>query len=66
MKPGDKIIVLPSAALTDMKLDALAGLTATIVEVNGTFDRIRGCWVVLPSEYLGEREWYITYNSIGI
>ncbi len=66
MKPGDKIMILPSQSLIDLRLEALAGLTATIVKVNGSFDHIKGGWVALPREYLGEREWYIPYNSIGI
>lgn len=66
MKPGDKILILPSQPLIDLRLEALAGLSATIVEVNGTFDHIKGCWVTLPVAYLGEREWYIPYYSIGI
>lgn len=66
MKPGDKIIILPSQSLIALRLDALIGQTATIVEVNGSFDHIKGCWVALPGKYLGEREWYIPYNSIGI
>lgn len=66
MKSGDKILILPSQSLIDLRLEALAGLSATIVEVNGTFDHIKGCWVTLPVTYLGEREWYIPYNSIGI
>lgn len=66
MKQGDRIIVLPSIALSKLRLEELIGLTATISEVNGTFDNIKGCWVALPREYLGEKEWYIPYNSIGI
>lgn len=66
MKPGDKIIILPSCALTEMRLEALVGLIATIVEVNEISGGVKGCWVELPGKYLGEREWYIPYNSIGI
>lgn len=66
MKPGDKIIVLPSCALAEMRLKPLVGLTATIVEVKGNLSHIRGCWVKLPNKYLGEQEWYIPYNSVGI
>lgn len=66
MKPGDKILILPSQSLVELRLEALVGLTVTIVSVNGSFDNIRGCWVKLPGEFLGEREWYIPYNSIGI
>jgi threonine synthase len=66
MKPGDTILILPSVSLTNLRLEALVGLNATIVEINGNFDDIKGCWVELPGTYLGEREWYIPYNSIGI
>lgn len=66
MKPGDKILILPSLALSKLKLEVLVGLTATIIEVNVISGSIKGCWVMLTGEYLGEREWYIPYNSIGI
>lgn len=66
MKSGDSIIILPSVSLTLLKLEALAGVRATIVEVNGAFNDIKGCWVRIPGKYLGESEWYIPYNSIGI
>lgn len=66
MKPGDTIYIIPSLALTNLRLDALVGITATIVEVRGQSNNIKGCWVELPIEYCGEREWYIPYNSIGI
>lgn len=66
MKVGDRIIILPSSALSELKLEALIGLTATITEINCTLNSIKGCWVELPGKYLGEREWYIPYNSIGI
>lgn len=66
MKQGDTIIILPSVALSNLRLEVLAGQTATIVEINGKSDNIKGCWVELPGLYLGEREWYIPYNSIGI
>lgn len=66
MKQGDPIIILPSYALSELKLEQLAGLRAVIVEIVGSFDSIKGCWVELPGRYLGEKEWYIPYNSIGI
>jgi len=66
MKSGDKITILPSSALLEMKLEKLVGLTATIIEINGSFNDIKGCWVELQRKYLGEREWYIPYNSIGV
>lgn len=66
MKPGGTIIILPSQSLIELRLETLVGVSAIIAEVNGTFDNIKGCWVTLPGLYLGEREWYIPYNSIGI
>ena len=66
MKPGDKIKILPSFALSELRLEALVGLTAIIVEVSVMPNCIKGCWVELPGMYLGEREWYIPYNSIGV
>ena len=65
MKPGDTIYIIPSLSLKYLRLEELVGRTATIVEVRGSFDNIKGCWVELPQEYLGEIEWYIPYNSIG-
>lgn len=66
MKSGDKIIILPSFALSETKLEKLVGLTATKIEVKGDSNGIKGCWVELQTKYLGEQEWYIPYNSIGI
>lgn len=66
MKPGDTIIVLPSIALSNLKLDALIGQTATIIQVNRIGSTVKGCWVKLPGLYLGEQEWYIPYISVGI
>lgn len=66
MKQGETILILPSFALSEMRLDALVGLEGVIVEINGSFDNVKGCWVRLPGLYLGEQEWYIPYNSIGI
>lgn len=65
MKPGDTILILPSFALSDMRLNALVGIRAEIMEVIKRNNVIKGCWVNLPIKYLGEREWYIPYNSIG-
>ena len=59
-------MILPSIALSQLKLEALVGLTAEIIEVCQDSEHIRGCWVSLQKKYLGEREWYIPYNSIGI
>lgn len=56
MKSGDKIIILPSFALSETKLEKLVGLTATIIEVKGDSNGIKGCWVELQTKYLGEQE----------
>ena len=66
MKPSDQIIILPSFALSEMRLGSLVGMTATIAQVVEKSGYINGCWVDLQVSYLGEREWYIPYNSIGI
>lgn len=66
MQVGDQILILPSVALSQLKLSSLAGTYATIVEIRGTRDDIKGCWVKLPQPYLEEIEWYIPYMSIGI
>lgn len=66
MKPGDSILILPSFALSDLQLDALVGHNAIVTKVIGAFNNVKGCWVKLPGKYLGEREWYIPYNSIGL
>ncbi len=63
---GDTILILPSYALKEMHLEALAGVKAKVVEVVRHKDQICGCWVSLPFSYLETKEWYIPYNSIGI
>lgn len=65
MKAGETIMILPSWALTEMRLEQLVGKEAKILEVVGRFDNIKGCWVELPESYLDEVEWFIPYNSIG-
>lgn len=60
-----EIVIIPSFALSEMKLDALVGRMANIVEVlkdhNGT---IRGCWASLIGEpYMEKKEWFIPYSS---
>lgn len=65
MQFGDIILILPSYALKKMQLDKLVGIRAKVVGVVRHADQICGCWVQLPTPYLGEREWFIPYNSIG-
>ncbi len=66
MKPGDSILILPSCALSSLQLEALTGRIAIVTSVTGSFNNIKGCWVKLPEEYMGEEEWYIPYESIGL
>lgn len=65
MKVGETIMILPSCALTDMRLEELAGQDATILEVVGRFNNVTGCWVELRTAFCDETEWFIPYNSIG-
>ena len=65
MKPGDTILILPSCALTDMRIDELAGMKAVVSEVIEHNNKVQGCWVTLPVKFMGEYEWYIPYSSIG-
>lgn len=66
MKEGDIIVILHSIALHEMKLRALAGRKAFVVEVVRDGDIERGCWVQLEGEpYEGEREWFIPQISVG-
>lgn len=65
MQFGDIILIIPSCALQEMRLQELAGTQAKIVEVIIYAGKVRGCWVRLPHEYLGDTEWYIPYSSIG-
>lgn len=66
MKPGNSILIIPSIALSEMRLDDLVGVQATIVEMRTKGDNIIGCWVAIRHKYLGETEWFIPYSSIGI
>lgn len=66
MKHGQKIHIIPSVELTELKLDELAGRIATISEIKtSSDDHIKGCWVILEGlPYDGEQEWYIPFSSI--
>lgn len=63
MKPGDTILILPSLALNKMQIGQLAGITATVIEIVKKNNKIIGCWVQLPTRFMGESEWFIPYNS---
>lgn len=59
------ILILPSFALSELKLDALVGRKATIIEIlKDKYGNIRGCWACLKGEpYLDKKEWFIPYSS---
>lgn len=60
-----EIIIIPSFALSEMKLDALVGRKANIVEILRSHDgTIRGCCASLIGEpYMEQKEWFIPYSS---
>lgn len=65
MKNGQRIHIIPSVALTEMKLEGLIGRSAKVSEILERPDgSIRGCWAVLEgSPYEGEQEWYLPFSS---
>jgi hypothetical protein len=67
MESGKLITIIPSVALLEMKLEHLAGRTATVIEVKHADNKsIRGCWVSLTGDpFRGDQEWYIPYSSIS-
>lgn len=60
---GDVITVVPSQALTEMKLDDLVGHSG-IVTTLMTSRRNAGCMVHFGARYLGEQNWFIPIASI--
>lgn len=65
----DKVTILPSVALSEMRLEELAGRQGNIVEskYDPATGAILGAWVKLDGEpYLQEQEWYIPISSLGI
>lgn len=65
MKNGQRIHIIPSVALTEMKLEGLIGRSAKVSEILERPDgSVRGCWAVLEgSPYEGEQEWYLPFSS---
>lgn len=64
MKKDQIITIIPSVQLSELKLDALAGRKAVLVEEDLMPKRL-GWWVALIGDlYLNEREWFIPFNSI--
>lgn len=60
-----EIVIIPSFALHEMKLDDLVGRRANVVEILKSHDgTIRGCWASLIGEpYMEQKEWFIPYGS---
>ena len=60
-----EIVIIPSFALHEMKLDDLVGRRANVVEILKSHDgTIRGCWASLIGEpYMDQKEWFIPYSS---
>lgn len=60
-----EIVIIPSFALSEMKLDNLVGRKANVVEILKSHDgSIRGCWASLIGEpYMEQKEWFIPYSS---
>lgn len=65
MKNGQRIHIIPSVALTEMRLEGLIGRSAKVSEILERPDgSIKGCWAVLEgSPYEGEQEWYLPFSS---
>lgn len=65
MKNGQRIYIIPSVALTEMRLEGLIGRSAKVSEILERPDgSIKGCWAVLEgSPYEGEQEWYLPFSS---
>ena len=65
MQYGQKIKIIPSVALQEMRLQELVGKEATVIEVVKNSDNtIRGCWVELNGfRYQGEQEWFLPFRS---
>ncbi|NDV63909.1 hypothetical protein [Bacteroides sp. 224] len=66
MKKGDKVIIIPSKELTEMKLDELCGREVIVDEVLDSENRkMKGCWVTLIGEpFEDELEWFVPLSSI--
>lgn len=62
---NDKVTILPSAALTEMMLEELAGKTGIVTEsLMGPERRTKGCMVFLTEPFQEEHEWFIPAESL--
>ena len=66
MNINDKVTIIPSVTLTEIKLEDLIGREGNIVELCYRKDGgIRGAWVILiGAPYLNEQEWYVPVDSL--
>lgn len=66
MEDGLVIVVIPSRDLDEMGMSALANHKMEMTEPVFSKDgRMIGCWAQLIDEtFLGEKEWFIPYESI--
>lgn len=56
---GDIVTIIPSVALSALKLDALCKRQGRVTEV-----KQNGCWVQLDEMYMNELEWFIPNISL--
>jgi hypothetical protein len=64
----NKVTIISSPELSEMKLEDLAGRQGEIAEpvYDKTTGVIRGAWIKLNGEsYLQEQEWFIPITSLG-
>lgn len=64
-KVTDRVRVVPSIELSDMRLSGLAGRCGTVTEqVLAIPGRLIGCMVLLDKPFQGERLWFIPQDAI--
>ena len=68
MMENDIIVVIPSKRLSDMRMEPLLNHKMEVTEpVYSKEGGLLGCWASLIDEtFLGEKEWFIPYESIFI
>lgn len=64
MKAGQKVTIIPSIALDQLRLTDLVGREVRLLEED-LFPKHLGWWVELDEEYLNEKEWFIPISSIS-
>jgi hypothetical protein len=65
MKQGDKVTIIPSSEICEMRMCGLCSREGTVTGIVYCKEGIKGCWVRLDGElFKGEQEWYIPFSSI--